>query len=79
MAAMNEVELMFLHIKTSWLRLLTHIARMPPWGGVLPYPAERKPHGRICWRDYISQLVWEHFSILPEVLKEVARERELWV
>ncbi|TWW60988.1 hypothetical protein D4764_05G0010780 [Takifugu flavidus] len=41
----------------------------------------RRPLGRprTRWRDYVSQLVWEHLGISPDVLEELAREREVWV
>uniref|UniRef100_A0A672FWM9 Inter-alpha-trypsin inhibitor heavy chain 3 n=1 Tax=Salarias fasciatus TaxID=181472 RepID=A0A672FWM9_SALFA len=57
---------------------------MPP--GCLPRevfracPTGRRPRGRprTRWRDYVSQLVWEHLWILPEELEEVSGDREVW-
>ena len=42
-------------------------------------PTTRRPHGRpkTCWRDYISQLLWESVATLPEELEEVARESKV--
>lgn len=44
-------------------------------------PSGMRPWDRpmICWRYYISQLVWEDLNVPPEDLVEIARERSLWV
>ncbi|KAI3364724.1 hypothetical protein L3Q82_010853, partial [Scortum barcoo] len=60
------VEPLLLHIERSQLRWLGHLFRMPP--GRLPRevfqacPTGRRPRGRprTRWRDYVSQLAWEH-------------------
>ncbi|TWW71551.1 hypothetical protein D4764_16G0000480 [Takifugu flavidus] len=40
----------------------------------------RRPPGRprTRWRDYVSRLAWERLGIPPDVLEEVAGEREVW-
>lgn len=32
-----------------------------------------------CWTDQISCLAWEHLSVPPDELEEMARERDVWV
>nr|XP_049577496.1 glycine receptor subunit alpha-3 isoform X1 [Syngnathus scovelli] len=78
------VESLLLHVERSQMRWLGHLIRMPP--GRLPgevfraCPAGRRPRGRprTRWRDYVSQLAWEHLGIPRDELDEVAGEREVW-
>ena len=46
----------------------------PPWGGLAGMTNQEEAQGRpgTRWRDYVSQQVWEHLSILPEEAEEVA-------
>ncbi|KAI3373259.1 hypothetical protein L3Q82_006385 [Scortum barcoo] len=61
------------------LRWLGYLFRMPP--GRLPRevfqacPTERRPRGRprTRWRDYVSQLAWEHLGVPPEELEGSVR------
>ena len=79
------VEPLLLHSERSQLRWLGHLYQMPP--GHLPRevflacPTGRRPRGRprTRWSDYVTQLAWESLDILPEELKGVSREREVWV
>ncbi|KAK3538840.1 hypothetical protein QTP86_015967 [Hemibagrus guttatus] len=76
------VEPLLLHIKRGQLRWLGHLFQMPP--GRLPgevfraCPTGKRPRGRprTRWRDYVFRLAWERLGVPPEVLEEVARERE---
>ncbi|KAK3532138.1 hypothetical protein QTP86_008588 [Hemibagrus guttatus] len=42
-------------------------------------PTGKRPRGRprTCWRDYVSQLAWEHLGVPPKELEEVSGEREM--
>ena len=43
-------------------------------------PTGRRPRGRprTRWRDYVSQLAWEHIRTPRKELDKVAGEREVW-
>ncbi|KAK9541149.1 hypothetical protein VZT92_001216 [Zoarces viviparus] len=79
------VEPLLLRVERSQLRWFGHLIRMPP--GRLPLEVfqarstGKRPRGRprTRWRDYISQLAWEHLGIPQNELEHVAGEREVWV
>lgn len=78
------VEPLLICVERSQLRWFGHLVRMPP-GRLLrevfqACPAGRRPRGRprTRWRDYISNLAWEHLGIPQSELVNVAREREVW-
>ena len=51
---------------------------MPPSGCIFGTPIQEEPRGRpkTCWRDYISQLVWERHGVPLEVLlSDLGEER----
>ncbi|KAK3575378.1 hypothetical protein QTP86_025782 [Hemibagrus guttatus] len=73
------VEPLLLHIERVQLWWLGHLFWMPP--GRLPgevfqaCPTGNRPRERprTCWRDYVSQLVWERLGVPPVELEEVSR------
>ncbi|KAI2646443.1 Staphylococcal secretory antigen SsaA [Labeo rohita] len=78
-----EVEPLLLHVERNQLRWLGQLFRMPPEhvpGEVFwACPTGRRPRRRprTCWRDYVSQLAWQHLGIPLEELEEVSGEREV--
>lgn len=44
-------------------------------------PPRRRPWGQPTtrWRDYVSQLPWEHIRVLSEELEEETVERDIWI